>query len=124
MPTKVLKYWQLMSVVLVLVLGLLLMAYSEEGRTRDALLQQTPMGSSFEDVQVYCVKNSLKCAQSSTAGYLNQDTGKTVGVRSIWAVVKERSYNPFMKTSISVFWGFDQDGKLLDIWVWKTTDAP
>lgn len=118
------KYWKLRGIVTALILGLLLMACSEEGRMRDALLQQTPIGSNFEEVRAYCARSNLKCAQSSTAGYLNQDTGKVIGVRSIWAVVKERNDIPLMKISISVFWGFSQDGKLLDIWVWKTIDAP
>lgn len=26
-------------------------------------------------------------------------------------------------TNVTAFWGFDAEGKLIDIWVWKTTDA-
>lgn len=118
------KYWQSIYVVIALILGLSLATCANEGRIRAKLLVDTPIGSSFEEVLAFCERRKLKCAQSSTAGYLNQDTGKGVGVRSILTVINERKYTPFTITSISAFWGFDQDGKLLDIWIWKTTDAP
>jgi len=36
-------------------------------------------------------------------------------VGSYWGV-------PF-QTYVTIFWGFDSDGKLIDIWVWKTRDV-
>jgi hypothetical protein len=29
---------------------------------------------------------------------------------------------PF-QANVTVFWGFDENGKLIGIWVWKTWDA-
>jgi hypothetical protein len=95
-----------------------------EASVRDHMLKQTPIGSSFDQVLEYCVSKKLKCYQSTTAGYLNQDTGKTVGVNSIWAVVKERKRTPLTREATSVYWGFGADKRLIDIWVWKTVDAP
>lgn len=91
---------------------------------RDELLKATPKGSSIEQVLSLCSSRGLQCHRSDTAGYLDQDTGKVVGVRSVWATIKtERSTLPMVSTT-SAYWGFDRDGHLLDIWVWRTTDAP
>lgn len=87
------------------------------------MLQETPIGTSFDDVKSFCDKAKLKCADSKTAGYLNQDTGQVVGVSSIWAVIEERKDMPMTTTSISAYWGFNKDKKLVDIWVWKTIDT-
>jgi hypothetical protein len=95
-----------------------------EANMRNQLLKQTPIGSTFDQVWDYCESKKLKCYQSGTAGYLNQDTGRTVGVMSIWAVIKERKPTPITAESISAYWGFGSDKRLIDIWVWKTIDAP
>lgn len=105
-------------------LGLMLMSCAEKNQIRTRLLEETPIGSSFDQVLAYCKKLELKCSQSSTAGFLNQDTGDVVGVMSIWAVVNEHKTSPLSIRSTAVYWGFGGDGKLIDIWVWKTTDAP
>lgn len=92
---------------------------------RDELLKATPKGSSIEQVLNFCRSNGLQCNHSDTAGYLDQDTGKEVGVRSVWANlhVEKKNALPIISTT-SAYWGFDRDGKLLDIWVWHTSDAP
>lgn len=92
---------------------------------RDELLRATPKGSSVEQVLNLCRAKGFQCNRSDTAGYLDQDTGKVVGVRSVWATIKtERSSLLPMVSTTSAYWGFDKDGRLLDIWVWHTTDAP
>ena len=47
---------------------------------------------------------------------------ETVGVTSIEAEVG-RYWLPFC-TTVTAFWGFDSEGRLIDVWVWKTPDAP
>lgn len=32
-------------------------------------------------------------------------------------------YSTIFTTNVTVFWGFDEQSKLIDIWVWKTVDA-
>jgi hypothetical protein len=91
---------------------------------RRELLKQTPIGSSMEQVADYCAKLNLRLNRSNTSGYLNQETGETVGKKSIWATIDERKTNPLMVVTVVAYWGFDENGKLLDIWVWKVTDAP
>jgi hypothetical protein len=34
-----------------------------------------------------------------------------------------RDYQVIFFTDVTVFWGFDARGKLIDLWVWKTTDS-
>jgi hypothetical protein len=99
-------------------------ACASEANTRSHLLRQTPIGTTFDKVWEYCQSRKLKCYKSTTAGYLNQKTGKTVGVSSIWAVVKERKPTPLTAESTSAYWGFGTDNLLIDVWVWKTIDAP
>jgi hypothetical protein len=93
-------------------------------KIRSQLLVDTPIGTKFGQVLEYCSKKKLTCAQSTKAGYLNQDTGAVVGVKSIWAVVSERKEAPLTTTTMAAYWGFDKDDNLIDIWVWKTIDAP
>lgn len=92
---------------------------------RDELLRVAPKGSSIEQVLNLCQTRGLQCQRSDTAGYLDQDTGKVVGVRSVWATLKTESSSvlPTVSTT-SAYWGFDKEGRLLDVWVWHTTDAP
>ncbi len=75
-------------------------------------------------MQKFCAVRKLVCKQSLTAGYMNQDSNVVVGSSSIWAVVSEERIAPLMVRSVEAFWGFDREGRLLDIWVWSTIDAP
>ena len=105
-------------------LSVTLKACESEHQVREQLLSTTPIGTTFEQVLSFCAAKKLKCRQSRTAGFLNQETGNVVGVQAIWAVVSESKTGPLSIASISAYWGFDGDGRLLDIWVWKTVDAP
>ena len=112
------------EVLFALVMGAALTACSNVGQIRKQLLEKTPIGSDMAKVLMFCALEKLKCNRSDTAGYLDQDTGKGVGVKSIWGVLTERKTTPLTITTVEVYWGFDNDGRLIDIWVWKTTDAP
>lgn len=46
---------------------------------------------------------------------------RIVGEKSIR--VKLGEYRLFFTESVTVFWGFDENSELLEIWVWKTVDA-
>jgi hypothetical protein len=112
------------AVFFVVVAGIALVACTNENKVQENLLEKTPIGTSLDQVMLYCKNSNLKCYHSDTAGYLNQSTGKVVGVKSIWAVLNEHKYIPLTITSVSAYWGFDKDGKLIDIWIWQTIDAP
>ena len=104
--------------------GVALTGCVNESWIRKELLEKTPTGTSMNQVLELCSREKMTCKRSDSAGYLNQDTGKGVGVKSIWGIFLERKTTPLTIVTVEVFWGFDKDGKLLDIWVWKTVDAP
>src|ERR1700677_4023719 len=103
---------------------MLLNACDSAPTIRGQLLKQTPIGSSFDQVLSYCTNQKLKCNSSTHAGFLNQDTGKVVGVNSIWAIIADKRGLPLTKVTYSAYWGFSADKQLIDIWVWRTVDAP
>lgn len=90
---------------------------------RAGLLAETPIGSSVANVQAYLTRHGLSGSHSS-AGYLNQNRRppEIVGSSSIRANLGDY-WLPFV-TNVTASWGFDDSGNLVDIWVWKTTDAP
>jgi hypothetical protein len=101
-----------------------LAACSSEVNIRTQLLEKTPIGVQFDEVLQFCKSKDLKCTISTSSGFLNQRTGKVVGVKSIRTIYSEKRELPFFfTTTISVEWGFDENGKLLDFWVWKTSDG-
>lgn len=100
------------------------MACNNENQIKKQLLEKTPVGSNMEQILAFCSQEKLKCNRSDTAGYLDQDSGEVVGVKSIWGVLKEQKATPLTITSVSAYWGFDKDGRLIDVWVWKTSDTP
>jgi len=98
-----------------------------EASIRTSLLKQTPLGSSSSDVRAFVAKKGWidQSYAGTNYGFYKQDPGEpahTVGVSSICGQLGHY-YLPF-RTDVTVFWGFDVSGHLIDVWVWKTTDAP
>jgi hypothetical protein len=94
-----------------------------ESTERERIVEATPMGMSFAKVLSYCKSRYPQCSSSESAGYLDQKTNKSVGVQSIWSVTGQHRYLVFFQATTSVYWGFDKDGKLIDVWVHNVTDA-
>ena len=91
------------------------------------LLLEKPKGTSFSEVERW-LKDEKKLSPklSREAGFLKQSTSgnSIIGKQSISASLGEYRSFPFLRTSVMGYWGFDEAGKLIDVWVWKTTDAP
>lgn len=118
------RSWSVLA-LLAVVCGLVATcAHSSEQALREGILRDTPLGASMERVALYCQSSGWSCKRSEVAGYLDQKANKVVGVKSIRGDYDEKKGGVSMPSSISVFWGFDADGRLLDIWVWRTIDAP
>jgi hypothetical protein len=89
-----------------------------------SLLLLTPLGSSPE-----AVLEVVKAKRWKTAGYrLNgfyrqRPKAEVVGVSSIEASLGDYWFFPIGTTNATAFWGFDENGRLIQIWVWKTTDT-
>ena len=93
---------------------------------QDDLLARVPLGSDISDVRALIRDQSWKVTyDDESRGFLDQRTrpAQIVGAGSIRAEVGNYQGLPW-RVFVTVFWGFDADNKLVDIWVWKTHDAP
>jgi hypothetical protein len=97
----------------------------DEATIGASLLPQTPLGSSTSEVRgILAARCWLDRSYSGTTGYYYQPSGqpaRTIGVTSLRGHLGQYGF-PF-RTAVTVFWGFDRNDRLIDIWVWKTTDA-
>lgn len=93
---------------------------------RADILKETPIGSTIADVESKLRVKGLSPQISRSAGFLKQEKGTSVevGNQSIRLHLGTYRSSLFSFTSVTVFWGFNDKSQLLDIWVWKTTDAP
>lgn len=92
---------------------------------RRDLLADTPLGSSVDAVSQKLKRRGLNPLISGK-GFLRQPTGSAmsvVGVSSVRAELGNYRQFPFPIVTVTGFWGFDASGRLIDVWVWKTTDA-
>ena len=90
-----------------------------------SLLGIAPIGTLKDEVVRAIEKKGWTHSALRDTGFTKQASShpmEIVGKKSIEAHLGE--YGLFLKTSVDAFWGFDEDGKLLGVWVWKTTDAP
>jgi hypothetical protein len=115
----------LSAAVVVLAIGLGFASPRSPASTIEtALLRITPLGSSKEDVLRAIEKQGWKHGPIENVGFLKQIPSRrmeVVGKKSIEAHLGE--YGFLFRTSVDAFWGFDNEGKLMDVWVWKTTDS-
>jgi hypothetical protein len=88
-----------------------------------SLLKMTPIGSTSGEVQRRLEAKGFHSTLTPTGFYKQEHPGKpeVVGTSSIRVELGEYR-TPFV-TSVSAFWGFDKEGKLIDVWVWKEVDA-
>jgi hypothetical protein len=92
------------------------------------LLEQAPPGSSMSDVRALIEKNRWRADfVNVNQGFLDQRDysgtgGQVIGVKSYRASLGDYPGIPF-DTNVTVFWAFNADGKLIDVWVWKTVNG-
>lgn len=97
-----------------------------EAHIRAELLSAMPLGSPLESVEQYIVREGWEVVWiSKTHGFNHQDLSpsREVGTKSIRSNLGDYQDIPFA-ANVTVFWGFNDQSKLIDIWVWKTWDAP
>src|SRR5688572_25621628 len=96
-----------------------------ENSIRATLLKHTPLGTKSEEVRAYVEKRGwLDRRYTGEGGYLKQEPGvppMVVGVSSIKG--KLGHYYLPLRADVTAFWGFDAEGRLIDVWVWKTVDG-
>lgn len=94
---------------------------------RQQFLQQTPLGTPLGEVLERLKAEGLNVSPVKNTGFLRQEAGQqmaVVGESSVSAELGSYWTFPFLTTTVTGFWGFDVGGKLADVWIWKTTDAP
>jgi hypothetical protein len=84
-----------------------------------------PLGTSYETAASELSRRFGRVQRNENTGFLLQEGPRTevVGVRSLEVRLGEYRHLPLGSTVVQAFFGFDKDGKLIQIWVWKTTDA-
>ena len=100
----------------------------DNDKIRSDLLKETPIGMSFDKVTSKLESMNLETEPSNT-GFHKQEraSSEIIGVRSIRVFLGEyrevRAFPYLFLTTVDALWGFDEDGKLIEIWIWKTTDG-
>jgi len=94
-----------------------------EAVIRKRMLWGTPIGTDMSDVIQYVEKHRKweLLHISHEEGYLDYETVETIGVQEVRAYIGHY-YNPF-EVVAEVYWGFDENSKLVDVYVRKCIDA-
>jgi hypothetical protein len=97
--------------------------FSPTSFIRASILRETPLGTSFSEVEATVKqKGWLAPNYGGSTGFLKQESGEpneVIGVTSM-----RGSLGDWGPMNISAYWGFDRDGRLIDVWVWRTFEAP
>ena len=121
---KILKIIAAVFVLLVACVAVNRTRYSEAHVT-GILYQMTPLGTSYDEVLRRVDDNYKFVHPNERTGFLRVDPAgsQVVGVRSLEAHIVDYWHFPIGTTTVDAFWGFDRNNKLIEIWVWKTTDS-
>ena len=93
------------------------------------ILALTPLGTSANDVLEFVNANEWSGVAGSPARILDSgvfmgelgQSGDDVGEKSIRATAGK--YTNFFKTTVSVWWAFDENGELIEVFVSKQTQG-
>jgi len=127
-----------LSVVLMLYLFTNPLRISED-IIKSKILLEIPIGTKMTEVERYIKKKKWKISYiDNTQGFYDQRQNACslngrmvltnsessiciVGNKSILAEIGK--YGVLSTTSVDIFLGFDEKFNLIDVWVWKTTEA-
>ena len=121
---KCVKYFAVISCIVLLPVcfyTLNPLRYSEN-EIKDFMMKATPVNSDMKTVIELIEKRNWAIRYiSEEYGYTDRDRDVEVGEKSIRAWIGD--YRNLFITDVTVFWGFDEESKLIDIRVWKDTDS-
>ena len=89
------------------------------------LLREAPLGSTTAQVEATIQRHGWKLSYPlSNTGFYDQRTrpARETGAMHFRASLGNYQDIPW-EANVTVYWGFDQSGRLIDLWVWKTWDA-
>lgn len=100
-----------------------------EASLKVSLLKTTPPVCSFADVWTLAEKEGwLDRGHGTNYGFCPayiggpRDATEMIGVKSIRGHLGHYWVCPW-RMDVTAFWGFDTDGRLIDVWIWKTADS-
>ena len=92
------------------------------------VLKLTPLGSNIAAAEQFCRDHQFeKCNTWRDGGFYKQpESGDptVVGEMHIRGFAGDYPLSEHLIASTSVYWGFDKNEKLIEVWVWKTIDGP
>lgn len=120
------------TVIALGVLGLIGFQFSglrrADSSIRSGILSATPLGSDPDAVLAV-----IRAKEWSTHGYVQQGfhrqaagvRSELIGKSSIRASLGDYHGPPYFvfSTNVTAFWGFDENRRLIEVWIWRTTDA-
>lgn len=89
------------------------------------LLRQAPLGSTTAQVEAMIQRHDWKLSYPlANTGFYDQRTrpARETGAKHLRASLGNYQDIPW-EANVTVFWGFDENGRLIDLWVWKTWDG-
>jgi len=114
-----------LSIGLVILSGCTLPRRSEQS-IRQRILRDTPQGSSYSTVLLYAEKQGWTVTEQSSGvetKNLGQFPAQVVGRRAIKAHLGGYQGLPWRIDVVS-YWAFDENNKLIEVFVSKQADAP
>ena len=96
-----------------------------EASIRDRILNEVPLGSSIARVEQQIAGHQWKVTHVNlNGGFFDRRTRpyKVTGEKSMEAWIGDYRGLPF-KVDVSVYWAFDANGSLIDVWVYKEWDS-
>jgi hypothetical protein len=97
-----------------------------EAAIRANLLREAPLGGTTAHVEAMIQRHGWRLSYPlANTGFDDQRTrpARQTGAKHLRASLGDYQDIPW-EANVTVFWGFDQSGRLIDLWVWKTWDAP
>jgi uncharacterized SAM-binding protein YcdF (DUF218 family) len=125
------RKWIILSIIVLGVISMIIVVpfinnplQKSPNRIRDDILKITPVGLSMDEVRTVIGEQNWRVAEgSSEHGYRNHNhpAGQRVGVKYIGADVGKSRFLFFFQT-VRVYWGFDENDKLIDVYAVKHLD--
>ena len=97
--------------------------YKDAGAMRQNLLKLTPIGSTIFDVEAKLRKKHFDIKLNVNHGFIRRTDRKPIGEMSIEAHLVSYRSGFLSSTTVTGFWGFDGESRLVDVWVWKDVDS-
>ncbi len=114
------------SIVIVIIWQLKYDLRKDSEEIKVQMLNKTPIGMSFDEVVSKLKSKNFNPEIYNNKGFFKHEYDQypiTIGRSSIEVFLGDYIVFPFYFTSVTAFWGFDKEGKLIEIWVRKTTDG-